>query len=370
MRAVRRILAAFVVTLGAVASAQAHTLGASHLALDVEPRQERISGRWEIAVGDLHALLDLDADDDGVVTAAELENERGRIARRVLPQLSVSRGKQRCALESRDQLVNERSDEFYAVLMLAGRCASRGAIGIEYRLLFDVDRAHRAVVRVREGARTNAFVLSPGAPRWQDTSVSALREFGSFVRQGMLHIWIGYDHVAFLVLLLLPAVLRARIRAWESATTLREVIWRVVRIVTAFTVAHSITLSLAALGLLVPPERPIEMAIAASVVLAGLMNLVPRLGVHAAGIAFTFGLIHGFGFANVLRELGLPPDTLAVSLASFNVGVEIGQLAIVAILLPVVYRLRTASFYRQRLVPAASLATAVLALGWLLERAA
>lgn len=355
---------------GAATFAEAHTLGASHLIIDSEPGEGRIDGEWQIAIGDLHALLDLDGNDDGVVTARELADERSRISQQVLTQLTVSRGGETCELESGDQLVNERGDGFYAVLQLSGRCAARGALGIEYRLLFDVDRAHRAVVRLRKGTQVRAIVLSPDSPRWRDAAASPLDAFVSFVRQGVHHIWIGYDHIAFLVLLLLPAVLRVRVGAWEGAMTLREVSWRILRIVTAFTAAHSITLSLAALGVLVPPEQPIEILIAASVVVAGLLNLVPRLAAHGAWIAFSFGLIHGFGFANVLRELGLPPSAVAASLAGFNVGVEAGQLAIVAILLPLAYRLRSGSFYRQRFVPAVSLAAAMIALGWLLERAA
>jgi hypothetical protein len=356
--------------LGLSPFAQAHTLGASHLSLDSEPDEPRISGAWHIAIGDLHALLDLDANADGLVTAGELEAQRRRIARQVLPQLQVSRGGKACPLESREQLVDERSDGFYAVLRLNGRCSATGALGIEYRFLFDVDRTHRAVVRLRQGTDVHAVVLSPDAPYWNESDPSRWRAFASFVRQGMHHIWIGYDHIAFLVLLLLPAVLRARIDAWEGATDLREVTWRILRIVTAFTAAHSITLSLAALGVLVPRERPIEILIAASVVAAGLVNLVPRLAVHGTWIAFSFGLIHGFGFANVLRELGLPSGTVAASLAGFNVGVELGQLAIVAMVLPLVYRQRAATFYQQRFVPVTSIAAAMLALGWLLQRAA
>lgn len=366
---ISRVIGIALLTLGATCT-EAHTLGASHLIIDSEPGEELISGEWQIAISDLHVLYDLDTNDDGAVTAGELEAERGRIAREVLSQLGVSRGGRACLLASRGQLVNERSDGFYAVLRLAGSCPAPGALGIDYRLLFDVDRAHRAVVRLRQGSDVRAVVLSPDAPRSSESNPSQWRAFASFVRQGVHHIWIGYDHIAFLVLLLLPAVLRVRIGAWEGATSLSEVTWRILRIVTAFTAAHSITLTLAALGVLVPPEQPVEILIAASVVVAGLLNLVPRLAVHGAWIAFLFGLIHGFGFANVLRELGLPPNTVAASLAGFNVGVEAGQLAIVAILLPLVYRLRSASFYQQRFVPAASLAATMLALGWLLERAA
>lgn len=347
----------------------AHTLGASYLTVDSEPGQNEVTAQWEIALGDLHALLDLDGNDDGLVTARELAQTDRRLEEQVLPELLLSRGDAPCRMAMRDLLVNRRSDGFYAVLMIEGDCAVTGPLGIEYRLLFDIDRSHRALLRVREGTRASALVLTPDAPRWRDTSASRLSTVRSFLLQGVHHIWIGYDHIAFLLLLLLPVVLRTHSGQWQAAPRLSDVGRRIVGIVTAFTLAHSLTLSLAALNVLAPPEQPIEIAIAGSVVAAGLMNLVPHRARYATWIAFGFGLVHGFGFANVLRELALPRDALAIGLAAFNVGVELGQLAIVALLLPLIYPVRAAAFYRLRFVPAASLAASILALGWLLERA-
>jgi HupE / UreJ protein len=356
-------------------TAGAHSLGASYLTIEAAGNETgiaapppAISGQWEIFLDDVQTLVNLDADDDLEITVAEFEQARERIEQAVLPTLTVRRGGGACTLDVHDQLVNQRLEGFYAVLMFRGECESGGPLTLQYGLLFDVDRSHRAVLTIRDAGREHAAVLTPDAPRWADPS--RWRMLASFIRQGTHHIWIGYDHVAFLVLLLLPAALRSRQGTWEGAPSWRSVTLRTLGIVTAFTIAHSITLSLAVLGIAVPPERPIEIAIAASVVLAGLANLVPRLAERAAWIAFAFGLIHGFGFANVLRELGLTSDTLAVSLAGFNVGVELGQLAIVAVLLPLLYRVRDAAFYRRRFVPAASIATALLALGWLLERTA
>jgi hypothetical protein len=330
-------------------------------------RGAEIRGQWEIAIGDLQTLIDLDADASGTVTVRELETARARIEDAVLPLLDLTRSGDRCQLAGRDQLVNERSDGYYAVLVFTGTCGSQGALDIRYRLLFDVDRSHRALVSANDGYRAVSRVLSPESPSWSVQS-SAVQSFGSFVAQGVHHIWIGYDHIAFLVLLLLPAALRQRCGSWTAAHGRKEVVLRALGVVSAFTVAHSITLSLAAMGWVVPAQQPIEAAIAASVVCAALANLVPRIAAHAAWLAFGFGLVHGFGFANVLQELGLQRDALAVSLAGFNVGVELGQVAIVAALLPLLYRARSSTFYQLRFVPAASVATAVLALGWFLER--
>ena len=142
----------------------------------------------------------------------------------------------------------------------------------------------------------------------------------------------------------------------------------VLRIVTAFTVAHSITLSLAVLGLVTLPSRLVESAIAASVVAAALNNIWPLVRGRRWMVAFLFGLVHGFGFASVLADLGLPQGALAVALLGFNVGVELGQLAIVAVFLPLAYALRRSWFYRRAVLVGGSLLIALLAAVWLVER--
>jgi hypothetical protein len=145
--------------------------------------------------------------------------------------------------------------------------------------------------------------------------------------------------------------------------------WEVLSIVTAFTLAHSITLSLATLGVIVLPSRLVESAIAASVVFAGISNLYPVLAQRRWLVAFLFGLIHGFGFASVLSDLGLPKGSLTLSLVSFNLGVEMGQLAIVAIFLPLAYYLRNSWTYQRLVLVTGSLGIAALAFAWLIERA-
>jgi HupE / UreJ protein len=143
----------------------------------------------------------------------------------------------------------------------------------------------------------------------------------------------------------------------------------VFKVVTAFTVAHSITLSLAALGVIALPSRVVESAIAASVVLAALNNVRPLVYGGRWALAFAFGLIHGFGFASVLADLGLPQDALLLSLVAFNLGVELGQLAIVAVFLPVAFALRGTALYRRVILVGGSLVVAAIAFAWLCERA-
>ena len=179
---------------------------------------------------------------------------------------------------------------------------------------------------------------------------------------------IGYDHVAFLLLLLLPSVLRGARAGWLVATSRGEVARDLLKIVTAFTIAHSVTLGLAATETLVLPARPIEIAIAASIVVAGVLNLFPAAARWRLSLAFGFGFVHGFGFANALGEIDGPGFGIAPMLAGFNLGVECAQLLIVAAALPLLLALARAPLYRQRLMPAASLATAALGALWLIAR--
>ena len=198
--------------------------------------------------------------------------------------------------------------------------------------------------------------------------------FAAYVQQGVWHIWSGTDHILFLMALLLPAVLVRVDGRWLPVTTFRAALIAVVKTVTAFTVAHSITLTLAALGYIHAPSRLVESAIAASVLIAALNNVVPLFKSHSVLdrawlMAFVFGLVHGLGFANVLFELGLPRQTLLLALVGFNVGVELGQLAIVAVFLPTAFALRGTTLYARAVMQAGSAVVMLLAAVWFVERA-
>ena len=183
-------------------------------------------------------------------------------------------------------------------------------------------------------------------------------------------LWLALWLVLWLVLsLLLPAVLVAsRHGQWQASPRFTPVFWDVLKVVTSFTVAHSITLSLAALEVISLPSRLVESTIALSVVLAALNNVRPVIAEKRWMMAFLFGLVHGFGFASVLADLGLPRDALLLALVGFNLGVEAGQLAIVAAFLPLAYALRSTNFYRRGVMTGGSLLIALIALVWMLER--
>ena len=236
-------------------------------------------------------------------------------------------------------------------------------IGLRARMLGRLPRGHRQFVEIIDahGTVLAKKLLSAGDDRIEAQLGATAEEaprvpFLGFLALGIEHIWTGYDHLLFLFALLVVC------RSFRS----------IAAIISCFTLAHSLTLALATLGVVTVPSRLVEPAIAASIVFVGVENLWRR-GAEPRGrwaLTFAFGLIHGFGFASVLRDLGVGRDGqgIALPLATFNLGVELGQIAVAAVALPIVWRLRRSERFVQRGVPALS-AIVVLAGGyWLLER--
>jgi HupE / UreJ protein len=347
----------------------AHKASDSYLRLDVQGAQ--VIGQWDIALRDIDFALGLDADGNGEITWGELRARHDAVAAWAFSALTLERGGT-CPLQVTQHQVDEHTDGAYAVLSFTATCpASAGDLWVDYRLLFDLDGLHRGLLRLDLDGLTHSTVIAPDTrrQRFSGEHVSRLAQFGHFLVQGVWHIWIGFDHILFLLSLLFPVVLVRVGGAWRGVERLGESVREVMWVVTSFTVAHSITLSLAALGFVSLPSRLVESAIALSVVLAALNNIVPLFNRRRWLVAFGFGLIHGFGFASVLAELGLPQDTLVLSLVGFNLGVEAGQLAIVIAFLPVIFWLRNTAFYRRGILVGGSLLIMLLALVWLAERA-
>ena len=367
--------------LCASGAALAHKPSDSYLVLSAAAEPGRLEGRWDIALRDLDVALALDADGDGSITWGEVRARHAEIAAYALARLAVRADGAACRIEAGAQQIDTHTDGAYTVLPLNVACPAAAAakkLDIEYRLFADLDPQHRGLLSLTlQPGTTRTAVLGPQAAvqSFDAARPNRWRQWADYVREGVWHIWIGLDHILFLVSLLLPAVLVLAGRPPRSAAGFAPVerfapaAWEVLRIVTAFTVAHSITLSLATLGLVELPSRAVESVIAASVVVAALNNVWPLFTGRRWAVAFGFGLIHGFGFASVLSDLGLPGDALLLALFGFNVGVELGQLAIVAVFLPLAFALRRTALYRKGIVVGGSVVIALLAAVWFVERA-
>ena len=370
MNAVCRWLAAVACALAAGA-ALAHKPSDSDLSVTVQDGQ--VSGRWDIALRDLDFAIGLDADGDGRITWGEVRRRHADIAAYAAARLALVADGAPCRLEIGAQQVDEHTDGAYTVMPLRFSCPQplQRTLTLEYTLFSDLDPQHRGLLNLTVQGATRTAIFGPQAARqsFELAGTSRWTQLGDYLREGVWHIWVGFDHILFLLSLLLPAVGIWAGRRWQPVERFGQAFWDVLRIVTAFTVAHSITLSLATLGWVSLPSRLVESSIAASVVLAALNNVFPVFHGRRWMVAFAFGLIHGFGFASVLVDLGLPQGALALALLGFNLGVECGQLAIVAAFLPLAFAVRRSWFYRRAVLVGGSLVIAAVAAAWFVERA-
>lgn len=366
----RAFVALLALWFGLALPAWAHKPSDSYLTLDA--RGAVVQGQWDIALRDLDHAIGLDADGNAEITWGELRARHAAIAAYALARLAVQADGADCALQAGEQLVDTHTDGAYTVLRFEARCpAPPRALTLRYRLFADLDPQHRGLLNLQAAGGVRSAVFSPDSAeqRFDLAATGGGSAFVQYLVEGVWHIWIGFDHILFLVSLLLPAVFVWRAARWAPVGRFAEAALDVLKIVTSFTVAHSITLSLATLGLVTLPSRLVEATIAASVVLAALNNVFPVVHGRRWAVAFGFGLIHGFGFASVLADLGLPQGALVLALLGFNVGVELGQLAIVAVFLPLAFALRRTGFYRRGVLGLGSWLIAAVAAGWFVDRA-
>ncbi len=370
MKITLRDLPCALLLLVLTAPAFAHKSSDSYLRIDVE--QAHISGAWDIALRDLDFALALDADGDSALTWGEIRDARARIFDYALSHLRLLTGAVSCPINSNDVLIDQHSDGAYAVLRFNAQCAvAVDTLGIDYQLLFELDAQHRGLLRLTANGTTQSAVFGPDT-RVQKLSLgtaTAWSGFRGYVQLGMQHIAAGFDHLLFLFALLLPAVLRRIDNTWHSVDRLSPALIAVTKVVTAFTLAHSITLALAVLGVVQLPSALVEAAIAASIIVAALNNVWPMFSEKRWTLAFAFGLMHGFGFSGALTDLGLAREQLASALLGFNLGVEIAQLAFVALVVPTVFVLRRRVPYVRTVLAPGSALIALLGTMWLLERA-
>lgn len=354
------------------ATAFAHKESDAYLTLDTTRDATRIDGQWDIALRDLDFAIGLDTDSNGEITWGELKSRRAAIERYALSALSLVADGNSCEIEPRALLTDQHVDGGYAVLRFEAVCPSTiEQLAVKYTLLFEHDPNHKGLVTVRAAGSEQVHIFTSHSTTQiaQLSDSSSGNTFVSFVQQGIFHIWQGYDHLLFLLTLLLPAVLRREGRHWRANESLRDSLVGIAKIVTAFTVSHSITLVAASLGVVTLPSRWVESAIALTVLLGALNILFPIVRSRLWAVALAFGLVHGFGFASVLGELGLNRSNLAIGLLGFNVGVELGQLAVVGLFVPFSFMFRRTQFYRASLVPAGAVAIALLSLYWFAVRA-
>ncbi len=320
----------------------------------------------------LEEVFSLDDNQNKVVSWNEIKAHQKEILPYVFRHFKVYSDEEQCRFGIKDYKVHKRgSHQSYIKLDMNLLCPKPEKIlKIEYDMFFNIDKNQKAFVRVNDSNQTKPIILSQLSTSYE-IDMEARSTFGAFKNflvEGIWHIWIGFDHILFLLMLLLPSIYYYQNKELKTYNSFKDTFKEVLKIVTAFSVAHSITLILSVTDVIDIDSRYIEIAIALSVLFTAVNNLFGFIKSKIWIVAFTFGLIHGFGFANVLKELLLEDVTLVGMLFGFNVGVEIGQLAIVLVILPYIFLARESKYYRYIVVYGGSFITAIIAAIWAYER--
>ncbi|MGH7525891.1 MAG: HupE/UreJ family protein, partial [Gemmatimonadales bacterium] len=352
-----RLLLPLVLWLGSVGLVLAHDPGLSAADLRLQP--DRLIADLSFARADIERLVPIDTDGNQLVAPDELAAARPRLEGLAREALEISFDGRGVA-PTGVAVSLDTSSAVHFHLSFPGTVGRR--LGLRSALLPGLPRGHRQYLSLRnaEGGLVAERMLDASTGRLEITTGgstapgAAPPSFRQFLSLGVHHILTGYDHLLFLFALLLPG--------FSFLTALK--------IITSFTIAHSLTLSLATLDLVRVPAAWVEPLIALSIVYVGVENILRRDPARRWLLTFGFGLVHGFGFASVLRDLGIGADggPAAVPLLSFNMGVEAGQVALVALVLPLMWRLRQHSQLAHRAVPACSVLVSLAGGYWLIQR--
>lgn len=331
--------------------------------------------KLSVAIKDLDLILPLDGNADGQVTWGELKAAMPA-AIEVINQ-SANLQTAACRLQWQFGEIEKRSDGAYLQFQAQTNCPVANGLSFNYTLFKAQDANHRLLVAGRIAGSDVLTTTSPQQPAGltllaanaaaASTAVpssrfTALREYFSL---GMHHLLEGYDHLAFLLALVLP--LRLRLGA-KSSQQSSDVWWALLRTITAFTIGHSITLILATFGLTQGSPAWVEPVIALSIGVTALLNLRPQAWLRTDVLALLFGLVHGYGFAGLLQEAAAPSGLLPWALAGFNLGVEAGQLLAVAGWVAVAQLVVNRSWYESTVVRGGSVALILLSAWWFWQR--
>tara|TARA_R110001599_G_scaffold353826_1_gene599303 strand:- start:78826 stop:79917 length:1092 start_codon:yes stop_codon:yes gene_type:complete len=347
----------------AAANVWAHDLSAARIRLALQ--SGGADGEWTVAVPDLQRVLELDGNGDGTITWGELRSSKPQLQSLLNRSLHLQPLSANCHHSLQELLVEQSPARNFAVLRFSSSCDGVGAAqALEYRFLADIDALHLASYQISSGDKQLSGTLSSEASQVAFATATPRSIPTTMVVQGVKHIALGIDHLLFLLVILLP-LFRVDRSTGKPALPANTILRRVGAYTLTFTLAHSITLALAAANLIRLPPEWVEVIIALTVAYGAWNAAGSRPRPVPLGLLFAFGLIHGLGFASALQAL-LGEQPLVGALLGFNLGVELGQLLFVLLVAPLFYWGGFA--YGGRLRPVAALLVLCVSLVWIAER--
>lgn len=353
------------ILVGFVKVAFAHDPGIS--IANVQVSNQRLDLKISFALSDIETIVGINTNNDDQFSHSELTTAQAELAALFSNGIEIRMKNNRLTAESID-LTTEDNENL--IVRFTVNTMTTGRLSLYMPILKQLPRGHRQYLIVNNDDSTYQNVLSAKSkPVNVDLSMkNSANIFRLYFTQGIQHIFAGFDHILFLLTLLLPAVLIFSKNQYLGVPKLMPTLIDTFKIVTAFTLAHSITLGLAVFQIIQLPGRLVESVIAFSIIVCAINNLKPILPLSRWSLAFGFGLIHGFGFANALIDLGIESKKSIFPLLGFNLGIETGQLAIVILVLPTIYIIRHSTIFRIWVFKGGSIASILIACGWMFER--
>jgi len=344
---------------------------------------DAIVGRFELNSDDVLEKLNIDIESMGETRLDGLQAAREPLQEFIRENFTISDSQGEISYEFDTPTIFEEGSNFLQFPYKTTRLPVDTTINIRNSIWLapphsESDRFHRSMVIAEYNKLTGetfgegnvAIVFTPNRMD-QELDLNdpgQILTWKDFLWQGMVHIGIGLDHILFIIVLLLGAVVKYQGGRWVPVDNFKSALWNTLKIVTIFTVAHSITLSLAALNLVNVSPTIVETIIAASIIAVALNNIFPVFSAHSWILVFAFGLFHGLGFASVMGDLQFRIGGLSKILVMFNVGVEVGQVILVLITLPILYFLRKTAIYKPVFLIGLSVVAIVVASWWVAER--
>lgn len=364
-----------------------HASGQGYIFLRVY--QDHIGGHFQVNVEDLNKALNLNLSKE--VTTDQIQAYANQIKTYILSRIEFAEGGTNYPIQIKETTIFPTDEGTFVDLTfdLNNLKDIPKSLDVRYDLFFEADDKHNGFLiqeynweaGILDNEAIFSLVFSPNKKRQtlSLTDGSIWTGFWMMIKQGVWHIWIGLDHILFLLALILPSVVRRKnpdvtpnslqsaAKSWKPVDKFKPAFWYILKIITFFTIAHSITLALAALNIFDLPSRLVESIIALSIALAAFHNIFPIIKTREWIIAFAFGLFHGFGFASVLGEKGLSGEYMILSLFGFNIGVELGQVLIICMIFPVLFLIRRTKLYPQ-LLTYGSIVLILISFYWAIER--